>query len=200
VVRSSPWEDGVVDSERERRHRFDALFDSYKVDVATYCRWRAPSPGDADDVLSEVFLIAWRRFDDIPEGGAARIWLYATARRVIGNQRRSRRRLDALRDRMAREPVAWPPTLAAGDETARVHEALADLNARDREVLLLAEWEDLTAAEIAQVLGCLVVTARGRLHRARRRFRDAFEARPIADEDEIEMATDEALRIRKAHT
>jgi DNA-directed RNA polymerase specialized sigma24 family protein len=42
-------------------------------------------------------------------------------------------------------------------------------------VLLLAEWEDLSAAEIAAVMGCLAITARGRLHRARRRFRAVFE-------------------------
>ena len=54
-------------------------------------------------------------------------------------------------------------------------EALARLGPRDREVLLLAEWEGLSPAQIATVLGCLTVTARGRLHRARGRFRNAFE-------------------------
>jgi RNA polymerase sigma-70 factor, ECF subfamily len=56
-----------------------------------------------------------------------------------------------------------------------VHAALRRLGPRDREVLLLAEWEGLSPAQIAAVLGCLTVTARGRLHRARRRFRAAFE-------------------------
>ena len=56
-----------------------------------------------------------------------------------------------------------------------MHEALRRLGPRDREVLLLAEWEGLTPAQIAAVLGCLTVTARGRLHRARRRFRAAYE-------------------------
>jgi RNA polymerase sigma-70 factor (ECF subfamily) len=42
-------------------------------------------------------------------------------------------------------------------------------------VLLLAEWEGLTPAQIGTVVGCLAVTARGRLHRARRRFRSVFE-------------------------
>ena len=56
-----------------------------------------------------------------------------------------------------------------------MHEALRRLGPRDREVLLLAEWEGLSPAQIAAVLGCLTVTARGRLHRARRRFRAVFE-------------------------
>ena len=56
-----------------------------------------------------------------------------------------------------------------------MHEALRRLGPRDREVLLLAEWEGLTPVQIAGVLGCLTVTARGRLHRARRRFRSVYE-------------------------
>ena len=62
---------------------------------------------------------------------------------------------------------------AAGD---LVHEALSHLTRRDREILLLAEWEGLSPAEIARVMGCLTVTARGRLHRARHRFRTAYDA------------------------
>jgi RNA polymerase sigma-70 factor (ECF subfamily) len=56
-----------------------------------------------------------------------------------------------------------------------VHEALARLGARDREVLLLAEWEGLAPRQIAGILGCAAVTARARLHRARKRFRAVYE-------------------------
>jgi RNA polymerase sigma-70 factor (ECF subfamily) len=65
-----------------------------------------------------------------------------------------------------------------------VHAALRRLGARDREVLLLAEWEGLTAAQIAAVVGCLTVTARGRLHRARLRFRAVFEQLAREENDE----------------
>jgi RNA polymerase sigma-70 factor, ECF subfamily len=103
------------------------------------------------------------------------VWLYATARRVIANQRRSIRRRVALQERLALEAASRPEPSAAGDEGELVHEALRRLGPRDREVLLLAEWEGLSPAEISAVVGCLTVTARGRLHRARRRFREAYE-------------------------
>jgi DNA-directed RNA polymerase specialized sigma24 family protein len=61
-------------------------------------------------------------------------------------------------------------------------------------VLLLAEWEGLSAAEISAVLGCLTVTARGRLHRARRRFRQAFDELASTHEDEQPPAEDADLR------
>ena len=78
--------------ETDNRQRFNALFASYGPDIVAYCGWRAGSPSDAQDAVAEVFLTAWRRLDDVPEGDAARIWLYATARKVIANQRRSARR------------------------------------------------------------------------------------------------------------
>jgi RNA polymerase sigma factor (sigma-70 family) len=161
-------------SEPERRRRFDALFASYSSDIVAYCGWRAASASDAQDAVAEVFLTAWRRLDELPEGDAARVWLYATARRVIANQRRSNRRRFALQERLALE-AASAPQEAADREQAVVHEALRRLGPRDREILLLAEWEGLSPAQIAGVMGCLTVTARGRLHRARRRFRAVFE-------------------------
>ncbi len=60
-------------SERERRRRFDALFASYSSDIFAYCGWRAGSPSDAQDAAAEVFLTAWRRLDELPEGDAERI-------------------------------------------------------------------------------------------------------------------------------
>ena len=163
------------ETEREPAQRFDALFTSYGPDIVAYCSWRASSASDAQDAVSEVFLTAWRRLDDVPHGDAARVWLYATARRVIANQRRSSRRRMALQQRLAREPAPVSAQPRGTPEEALVHEALRQLRPRDREVLLLAEWEGLTPTQIAAVLGCLTVTARGRLHRARSRFRAAFE-------------------------
>jgi RNA polymerase sigma factor (sigma-70 family) len=167
----------MATADHERRRRFDGLFEAYGTDIVAFCRWRAGSPADAQDAVSDVFLAAWRRLDDVPEGDAARIWLYGTARRVLANQRRSSRRRDALRERLTHETVEHvrPSPEDVEAEAELVREALRSLGSGDREVLLLAEWEGLSAAEIASVLGCLTVTARGRLHRARARFRAAFE-------------------------
>jgi RNA polymerase sigma-70 factor (ECF subfamily) len=162
-----------VEPETDREQRFDALFAAYGPDIVAYCGWRTSTAEDAQDAAADVFLTAWRRVDDVPEGDAARVWLYATARRVVANHRRSRRRRAALTDRLAVETAVR--THEPDREESLVREALLRLPVRDREVLLLAEWEQLSPTEIAAVLGCLPVTARARLHRARRRFRTAFE-------------------------
>lgn len=163
-------------STSERQRRFDALFASHGSDIVAYCRWRSGSASDAQDAAAEVFLTAWRRLDEVPEGDPGRVWLYATARRVLANQRRSRKRREALQERLAAAEESRPHEAAPIDrEESFVHEALRRLGPVDREVLLLSEWEGLSPAQIAEVMGCGRVTARGRLHRARRRFRAAFE-------------------------
>jgi DNA-directed RNA polymerase specialized sigma24 family protein len=96
----------VNEEERERARRFDVLFEACRSDIVAYCGWRAGSRSDAEEAVAEVFLTAWRRLDDVPRGEAARVWLYATARRVIANQRRSTRRRAALTERIA---LAAPP-------------------------------------------------------------------------------------------
>jgi RNA polymerase sigma-70 factor, ECF subfamily len=171
--REVDWMDG---GHIERVRRFDELFRAHIRDVSAYCGWRTNSPADAQDAVAEVFLTAWRRLDELPDGDAARLWLYATARRVIANQRRASRRHLALRDRLALERSHHSvEVFSTRSRDGIVREALRRLRPRDREVLLLAEWENLTPGEIAAVVGCLTVTARGRLHRARFRFRVAFE-------------------------
>lgn len=166
----------MTTSQHDRKRRFDALFAAYGPDIVAYCGWRADCADDAQDAVAEVFLTAWRRLDEVPHGDAARVWLYATARRVIANQRRAGRRRVALRERLAEASARQAPGWAdASPDDALVREALDMLRPPDREVLLLAEWEGLTPEQIGAVLGCLAVTARGRLYRARRRFRAIFD-------------------------
>lgn len=113
-----------MNSHAFRRQRFDALFEAHKVDVASYCSWRSASRADAEDAVAEVFLVAWRKIDLIPRGDGARAWLYATARRVTANARRSIRRRDALDDRMSQDrSVNGPQPDVTSEEDALVHEA-----------------------------------------------------------------------------
>ncbi|MHB8060335.1 MAG: RNA polymerase sigma factor, partial [Gaiellaceae bacterium] len=90
----------MTEADRERRRRFDLLFRENIAGIASYCSWRSRSPGDEQDAVAEVFLTAWRRLDDVPEGDAARPWLYATARRVMANQARGHARRARLSEKL----------------------------------------------------------------------------------------------------
>jgi RNA polymerase sigma-70 factor (ECF subfamily) len=170
-----------VAEEDVARERFEALFREHVAGVASYCRWCLRSRGDAEDAVAEVFLVAWRRLDEVPAGEAARPWLYATARRVVANEARADARRSKLNQKLNGQPVAIEQS-EEGPLAEQVHEALAALAPRDRELLFLAECEGFTATEIGRIMLRPPVTVRVRLHRAKRRFRAAFDARtPTTD-------------------
>lgn len=162
--------------------RFRALFTATEPGVRAYVRRRSSPPIDIDDVVSDVYLVAWRRLADVPEV-AALPWLYGVARRVLANERRSARRQDRLLDRLrSRAPVPRFDDDAGTAEAARAEarsalQALRALRPLDQEVLRLAAWESLAPAGIAVVLGCTPNAAAIRLHRARRRYAAALAER-----------------------
>lgn len=159
------------------RRRFELLFDRHRRSVLGYLLRRTDDPADAADALAETFLVAWRRVDDVPDGDDARPWLFGVARRVLANQRRGERRRSVLSERLGQELAVQLPAVEPqlGGESARIRAALGRLSREDREVLLLAGWEELAPAQIAVVLGVRGVAVRSRLHRARRRLRVELE-------------------------
>ncbi|MEU7859088.1 RNA polymerase sigma factor [Nonomuraea sp. NPDC049141] len=158
------------------RDRFEAVYDAYYPAIYQYAARRTGSPDDTADVISETFLTAWRRIGDVPEGERALLWLYGVARRVLANQKRgaSRRAVlaERLRDELAADRTGTPVDLEY------VRTAFDDLSERDREVLALACWEELTSEQIAKVVGCTAIAARTRLHRARKRLAATLERQP----------------------
>jgi RNA polymerase sigma factor (sigma-70 family) len=169
---------------------FRRIYQAHLRQIAAYARRRL-SDDEADDVVAETFLIAWRRLDQIPEGALALLWLYAVARRVVGQHYRSTQRRGRLLTKLAGQAREDPPSMATGIEHKAVHEALARLRPRDQEILRLSEWEDLSANDIALVMGCSANAASIRLHRAHRRFEMALRQleAPIEQAPPKEQAT-----------
>jgi RNA polymerase sigma-70 factor (ECF subfamily) len=163
-------------TELERRARFEALFAEHATAVRAYARRRTDRVS-ADDVVSDVFVIVWRRLDDVPHDAVP--WLLACARRVLAKQRRSADRRIALIARLDRKLEHDAVTSDTGD--AVLGRALGTLSERDREVLLLIAWEGLDRARTAAALGCSPEAVSTRLHRARSRLAAALER--VASED-----------------
>jgi RNA polymerase sigma-70 factor (ECF subfamily) len=146
----------------------DELFTAYAGDVFAFALRRS-SPSTAEDVVSETFLVAWRRLDSVPD--TPKPWLLAVARRVLANQRRSNGRQSAVRSRLgASDPDAWCRVDVERSGDPAVLDALAELAPADRDAITLIAWDGLTAEEAAIVLGCSRATFYVRLHRAKKRL------------------------------
>jgi RNA polymerase sigma factor (sigma-70 family) len=155
--------------EPTRGERFEGLFRGNYAAVRAYALRRAPRDV-AQDVVAETFLVAWRRLDDVPADALP--WLYAVARRVLANERRSADRRAKLERRVAAAATAVRPGEAGESvgDAQLLRAALAGLSDRHREALMLVAWQGLSGARAARAAGCSRATFAVRLHRARARL------------------------------
>jgi RNA polymerase sigma-70 factor (ECF subfamily) len=173
----------VTDSE------FQAAFDEHKDAIYRFA-WRMSGPAAAADITQDVFVSLLRypnRFD--PARGTMRAFLLGIARNLALKHWRQEHRFEPLDDvaqtgeaaqtraaqtrhvAQTRSFVAEPVDLERGEIGEIVGRAVQALRPLQREVVILAEYEDLTLAEIAQAVDADVGTVKSRLHRARENLR-----------------------------
>ena len=158
---------------------------------------RRTDPATADDVLADTLLVCWRRLEQLPDDPLP--WAYGVARHCLANAERSSRRQRRVAAKVAvlDPPAHSRPGPGDGEVDGPVREAMAALRADDAELLRLWAWEQLGAAEIAQVLGISANAASIRLHRARQRLREELEERGATGKDDDPAGHEESREGRK---
>jgi RNA polymerase sigma-70 factor (ECF subfamily) len=143
---------------------------------------------DAHDVCHDVFVVVHRKLAHIGAQSSIRSFVYGVCVRAASDYRRSARvRLERLSDPMDEADEAWFSNLP--DEqverrlaTAFLMSLLERMEETKREVFVLYEMDELTMAEVADIVGCPVQTAYSRLHAARKEIRAAFERREAGED------------------
>jgi RNA polymerase sigma-70 factor (ECF subfamily) len=178
---------------QEPRARLTELFHRHAADIRAYARWRV-GDADADDVVGEVWLVAWQSLESVRPDGE-RAWLFGVARRVVLARHRQHVARVALTSRLSAEHDRSVVDVAEHVVfTDRVRQVLDELSDADRELLVTATWFDLSSAEAAKVLGVTRATYAVRLHRARGRFRAAFRTPSEARTGPYPMSVREGAR------
>jgi RNA polymerase sigma factor (sigma-70 family) len=157
--------------------RFTRLYEMHYLAVLGYCARRVDR-SDAEDVSSEVFTVLWRRMESF-DPDAALPWLYSVALGLIKNRRRSARRGLALTGKVRGNHVigASPSAdmlVVMNEQDGEILAALGRLREKDREVLRLSVWEEMSAKDIGLVVGCSTSAAEQRVHRAKKRLASKF--------------------------
>ncbi|GHF61895.1 hypothetical protein GCM10010218_49390 [Streptomyces mashuensis] len=157
---------------------FAAAYREHYWAVSRFVARRLDGPAEeVEEVVAEVFSVAWRRRSELPDPPLP--WLYGVARNCLANTVRGLSRYRRLLLRLGHHEAAHRRQTVAGPDADRpgawVHEALARLSPADQEALRLTAWEELTLDELAVALGCGRSAAAMRLHRARRRLRAEVE-------------------------
>jgi RNA polymerase sigma-70 factor (ECF subfamily) len=146
--------------------------------VLGYLGRQTQSSAESADIFQQALIIAWKKLEDIPlDDEMAVAWMIATARNCLANYNRSLRRYRRATEQLAseihiRENVADHLDIAA---------AMAKLTEADREILVLAYWENLNSQQISTVVGGEPAAVRKRIERARERLRSHMELPLPAD-------------------
>lgn len=173
---------------------FEAFYREHVEDVQRFVARRVGERERAADLTAEIFLAAIdsaKRYQ--PRRGAPRAWLFGIARTLLASERRQRGRELAGRSRLRGaslldegDSAEMDARIDAGAQSRRLYEAMDRLSETERAVLELVALDELTLAEAAAAAGVRPVTARVRLHRARRKLRAELEAasQPTPSEEE----------------
>ncbi len=157
---------------------FGLLFERHARLIYNYCFRRVGDWAAAEEMVSLVFLEAWRRREKELPVGKVLPWLYGIAANVVRNRRRSERRFAAALRRVPepRPEVDFSESADArlDDERQmrRVLSLIRQLPRREQDVFVLCAWSGLSYENAALALGVPVGTVRSRLSRARRRLRE----------------------------
>jgi len=168
-------------TDRKKRAQFERLLMPHLDAAYNFARWFMRHPQDAEDMVQEAYLKAYRSFN-LFKGGNVKAWLFTILRNtcltLLARQNKSRKVID-FNDAAQRHGLDHPgpevkTLMRAADmefsaeaDKNRIHQALLDLPEHYRIVLVLREFEDLGYRQIAEILDVPVGTVMSRLSRAR---------------------------------
>jgi RNA polymerase sigma factor (sigma-70 family) len=179
AAKDPPDAEIVARSQRDPE-QFAVLFQRHAATITRYVTRRL-GPDLAEDIVADTFLAAFRQRGsyDVARDDALP-WLYGIAGNLVRRHHRDEvRKLRALQrtgtDPVAQEFTDLVDTRLSADATSRiVAAAVASLDLRQRDVVLLVAWAELTYDQVAEALGIPEGTVRSRMNRARARLRAAL--------------------------
>jgi RNA polymerase sigma-70 factor, ECF subfamily len=164
------------------REAFATLFDRYREPIWRFFRRRVAEWSAAEELTQETFLAVLQRAARYEPRAAFRSYLFGIAFNLLAAARRRGSTPGGHHARSLDEAGPVPAAPVAFDDILDIRQALANLDPRDRDILMLREYDALSYDEISAVIGVPVGTVRSRLFRAREALRQRLEARSAPQE------------------
>ena len=150
---------------------FEKLLAEVSSGMERFVRYRLPSQTDADDVLQEVYLSAYRKFPQLKNKDAFKTWIISIARNKCNDYFRAK----AAQMEISIEELSQQELSAGRLGISVVHtvrETLDRLGDKDKQILYLYFWKELPQTEIAKILDIPVGTVKSRLFTAKQHFKN----------------------------
>jgi RNA polymerase sigma-70 factor, ECF subfamily len=166
----------VVRCQTGDEEAYRELVERFGPRLRYFLRKLLPRGDRADDLLQEVWIDVFRQLPRLQDAGAFTAWVYRIAR--------GKATLELRRNGRAPPAAEMPELIAAPEgetefspaDAARIHAALDELPAEQREVLVLRFLEELSYEEIGQIVGCPLGTVRSRIHYAKQALQRLLES------------------------
>jgi RNA polymerase sigma-70 factor (ECF subfamily) len=170
-------EERLVALAKDDPQAFGALYDLYVGRIYAYIYRQARDDAQTKDVVATTFEKALRNIHRYEwQGKSFCAWLYRIARNELIQQHRKQRDWGVLlRTQPATEGRGPEAAVQTHERRNELQQALAKLSDRDREIITLRFYEDLSSEEVAEVLDCSIDNVYVRLHRALKRLRTHVE-------------------------
>lgn len=164
----------MVNRAETGEERFTAAFEAHKDQVYNFTLRMLGDADSAGDITQEAFIRLYRRLTDHTAILDIKSWLFVCTRNLCLNYRRNRGREISWED----APPSAEPTVGQPDGSVdTVREALATLDPKNREALILREMEGFSYREIARILQITVPAVRSLLYKARLALREKLKSR-----------------------
>lgn len=152
---------------------FEEMLHAERIPVERFVRYRLPSREDADDVLQEIYLTAYRKFPQLKNKASFKSWLLAIARNKCNDYfRRKATQLEIPVDELTETILS--ASRQGLSEQSSVRETLNLLGDKDKQILYLYFWKEMPQLEIAKKLNIPVGTVKSRLHTAKQNFKNKY--------------------------
>ncbi len=169
----------AVDMSRSSREKFTVLLQGLMADLYRYAYWKCRDRGQAEDLVQETYLRAWKAIDSLRDANSAKSWLFTIFRREYARQF-ERKRLEMQDVEEMGELPGTTTSFDASTEAFVLRRALAVLSNGYREPLVLQVLGGFSCEEIANVLGISSSAVMTRVFRARKQLRDLLTNDSIA--------------------
>lgn len=156
---------------------FDTLLAQHRTAIERFVRFRINIREDAEDVLQDVYITAFRKFSQLRSIDAFKTWLIAIARNKCNDYFRMKaKRLEIPIEELSESVLSYGRFGIS--ETNVVRDALDALGDKDAQILYLYYWKDLSQKEIAARLSLPLGTVKSRMHAAKQNFKKVYPYHP----------------------
>ncbi|MBP3351821.1 MAG: sigma-70 family RNA polymerase sigma factor [Lachnospiraceae bacterium] len=152
---------------------FEQLLKEYGVCAERFVKFKISIKADAEDVLQEVYTLAYQNFEQLKNKESFKFWLLSIARNKCNDYfRKQAVRLEVPIE--ALEEKQFTDSRYGVAEVSVVQETLEKLGDKDRQILYLYFWKELPQTEIAKRLEIPMGTVKSRLHTAKQNFKKQY--------------------------